>query len=219
MFSSIKQPRAKTRTRANLILKSALILLSALSYSLSSQAESISTEAAKSGQQTNTKVVISTNLGDITLELFDNKAPKTVANFVRYANEGFYKGTIFHRVIPNFMIQGGGFTEAMQRKSTHAPIVNEAQAFVPNVRGSIAMARTNNPHSATSQFFINTVNNRNLNKNSYNAGYAVFGNVTAGMNVVDAISASNTGVNKGMRDVPIKAVTINSVKVLETTSN
>lgn len=189
--------------------KIALLLLGTAFFSGLSHAES---PAAKTQ---NTEVVISTNLGDIKLELFDTKAPKTVANFVRYANEGFYKGTIFHRVIPNFMIQGGGFTEAMQRKPTHAPIVNEAQAFVPNVRGSIAMARTNNPHSATSQFFINTVNNRNLNKNSHSAGYAVFGNVTAGMNVVDAISASNTGVKNGMRDVPIKAVTINSIKVLE----
>lgn len=196
--------------------KLVLLCLSMMLYSSLSLAEKASETVHKN---LNTEVVIHTNLGDISLQLFDDKAPKTVANFVRYANEGFYNGTIFHRVIPNFMIQGGGFTKDMQRKSTHAPIINEAQAFVPNVRGSIAMARTNNPHSATSQFFINTVNNRNLNKNSVSAGYAVFGNVTKGMNVVDAIGASQTGSQNGMRDVPIDAIIIESINIIEASVN
>ena len=160
-----------------------------------------------------TLVTITTNKGLIQLELFDQKAPETVKNFIAYVNKGFYDGTIFHRVIPNFMIQGGGFDERLTRKATLPPIKNEANAFVPNVRGTISMARTSNPHSATSQFFINTVNNKSLNKSSINPGYAVFGKVISGMDVVDVISASKTGSQNGMRDVPINAVIIQKVQI------
>jgi len=142
------------------------------------------------------KVKIQTNHGDIILELDSEKAPKTVANFLQYVEEKFYTNTIFHRVMANFMIQGGGFTPTFERKETRAPIMNEADNGLSNVRGSIAMARTTDPHSASAQFFINVVDNQSLDHTSKTPrgfGYAVFGKVIKGMNVVDTIRNIPTG--------------------------
>lgn len=162
-----------------------------------------------------TLVTIKTTEGNIQLKLYDDKAPISVKNFMSYASENYYKGTIFHRVIPGFMIQGGGFATAMEKKPTKAPIKNEAQPFIPNKRGTIAMARTNAPDSATSQFFINVANNNFLNKTASQAGYAVFGEVTEGMAVIDAISTTETGRRGPYSDVPKKDVMITDV-VIET---
>ena len=160
-----------------------------------------------------TKAVIKTNMGEIEVRLYDQKAPKTVANFVDYATSDFYNGTIFHRVIPNFMVQGGGFETGMLKKPTKPPIINEAQSFIPNKRGTLAMARTNDPDSATSQFFINVVNNNFLNKNSAQAGYAVFGEVEKGMDIVDAIASTKTGRKGPYGDVPVQDIIIQSVTI------
>jgi cyclophilin family peptidyl-prolyl cis-trans isomerase len=163
----------------------------------------------------NPKVSIETNMGQITLELDAEKAPGTVQNFLRYVDEGFYDGTIFHRVIDGFMIQGGGFTPELERKETHGGIKNEADNGLQNVRGSVAMARTSQPHSASSQFFINLVDNGFLNhreKNRRGWGYAVFGKVTSGMDVVDKIGKLTTTTRpNGMSDVPIETVVIERV--------
>ena len=161
-------------------------------------------------------VTLHTSMGDITLELDAEKAPKTVANFLQYARDGFYDGTIFHRVINNFMIQGGGMTADMAQKQTRAPVDNEANNGLKNKTGTVAMARTNDPHSATAQFFINVSDNGFLDLTAPTAqgwGYAVFGRVTAGMDVVEKIKAVATG-NKGFhQDVPKEAVTIERVTV------
>src|SRR3972149_9622442 len=150
-------------------------------------------------------IKLQTNMGDIVIELNEEVTPITVKNFLGYVEEGFYNEVIFHRVIPNFMIQGGGFTTQMVRKETHAPIINEAGNGLKNDRGTIAMARTNDPDSATSQFFINLKNNDFLNYiENKNPGYAVFGKVIEGMDVVDAISAVKTTTRMGMSDVPIE---------------
>lgn len=161
------------------------------------------------------QVKMVTNKGAFVLELRPDVAPKTVENFLSYARNGFYQDTIFHRVIPGFMIQGGGFTSTLSRKSTRDPIVNEAKPTLKNLRGTIAMARTNAPDSATSQFFINVTDNGFLNAGVRGAGYAVFGKVTEGMGVVDAIAAVNTGYAKGMADVPVEPVVIESVTVMD----
>ena len=161
------------------------------------------------------KVKLETNMGNIVIKLNEKAAPITVKNFLRYANEGFYDGTIFHRVIPNFMIQGGGFTADMKQKIPHEPIVNEASNGLKNDRGTIAMARTNNPNSATAQFFINLKNNDFLNYTGpSNPGYAVFGKVVKGMDVVDAIAAVKTARQARHADVPVKPVVIKSAKVV-----
>jgi cyclophilin family peptidyl-prolyl cis-trans isomerase len=154
--------------------------------------------------------IIKTNLGDIKLQLDAEKAPESVENFRRYAEKGHYKGTIFHRVIPDFMIQGGGFTADMTQKPTSSPIKNEAKNGLENKRGSIAMARTGVVDSATSQFFINTVDNPGLNYRGPGPayGYAVFGQVTDGMKVVDAIRKVKTGSKSMHQDVPLEPVTI-----------
>jgi cyclophilin family peptidyl-prolyl cis-trans isomerase len=160
-------------------------------------------------------VKLETSMGDIVIELDKAAAPVTVKNFLTYVEEGFYDGTIFHRVIANFMIQGGGFTAQMSQKQTNPPIVNEASNGLKNDRGTISMARTNNPDSATSQFFINHKNNDNLNYiEGRSPGYAVFGKVTIGMDVVDAIAAVKTTVRMGMPDVPVEPVVIKSAKVV-----
>ncbi len=154
------------------------------------------------------KVKLNTSLGDVVIELNAEKAPKTVENFLQYVKDGHFDGLVFHRVIGNFMIQGGGFTADMQQKPTRAPIPLEAGNGLKNDRGTIAMARTNNPNSATSQFFINVVDNAMLNATGPDNGYAVFGKVTAGMDVVDKIRAVPTG-NRGMhQNVPTTPVTI-----------
>jgi len=171
-----------------------------------------------SDKQTTTMVILSTSAGDITLELDAEKAPKTVANFLEYANEGYYDGTIFHRVIAGFMIQGGGFTEQMNQKPTKSAIPNEADNGLTNVQYTIAMARTSEPHSATSQFFINASDNAFLNFKSTQSdqyGYAVFGKVVEGQEVVDQIEQVRTGRVGPHGDVPLEPVVINSVKVAE----
>lgn len=163
-------------------------------------------------------VLMETSKGNITLELDADKAPGTVNNFLAYVDEGFYSGTIFHRVIKDFMIQGGGFTADMDRKDTRGPIPNEADNGLKNLRGTIAMARTNKPDSATAQFFINHKDNAFLDHRSKDArgwGYAVFGRVVNGMDVVDAIASEKTGVRNRMQDVPLETVTIDSVSRVE----
>ena len=156
-------------------------------------------------------VKLVTSHGDITLELYADKAPDTVGNFLRYVDDGFYDGTVFHRVIRSFMIQGGGFGSDLARKQTRAPIKNEAANALKNNRGTIAMARTSLPDSATSQFFINTVDNASLDfrdPSPMGIGYCVFGRVVEGMAVVDAIQGVPTGMRAGMRDVPVEDVVI-----------
>lgn len=163
----------------------------------------------------NPQVVMETSKGEIVLELYPDKAPLTVKNFLNYIDAGFYSGTIFHRVIPGFMLQGGGFSRDMQKKPTMTPVKNEAFNGLKNDRGTIAMARTQDPHSASSQFFINTVDNAFLNYKSQTTsgwGYAVFGKVIKGMQVVDAISKVETGNQGRFRDVPKTAVEIIKVR-------
>jgi len=159
-------------------------------------------------------VLLSTSMGDIELELKADKAPISVANFLAYVDSGYYTDTIFHRVIPGFMIQGGGFTADMDKKDTLAPIKNEADNGLLNKRGSVAMARTGVVDSATSQFFINSKDNDFLNNGSRDFGYAVFATVVKGMDVVDRISDVSTGSKNGMGDVPLKPVIILSAKRL-----
>ena len=163
-------------------------------------------------------VIIRTTFGPITLQLDEEKAPQTVANFLEYARAGFYDGTIFHRVIDNFMIQGGGFDTDMNQKSTGEPVENEADNGLKNDFGTIAMARTMDPHSATAQFFINVKDNDFLNhtgKNMQGWGYAVFGQVTEGAEVLDKIRAVATTSRNGHQDVPVDPVIIETVEVVE----
>jgi cyclophilin family peptidyl-prolyl cis-trans isomerase len=162
-------------------------------------------------------VEMRTSLGTMKIELHPDKAPKTVENFLQYAREGFYDGTVLHRVISGFMIQGGGFTPDMSEKETRAPIENEASNGLKNVRGSLAMARTGDPHSASSQFFINTVDNPFLNFTAETVqgyGYAVFGQVVEGLETLDAIKKVSTASRGGYDDVPVDPVVIESVRVL-----
>jgi peptidyl-prolyl cis-trans isomerase B (cyclophilin B) len=164
---------------------------------------------------TKPRVVLETSMGKIVLELDSAKAPKTVESFLAYVDEGFYDGTIFHRVIPSFMNQGGGFTSDLQIKPTRAPIMNEADNGLKNDLGTVAMARKTDPHSATAQFFINTADNDYLNHTSKDVrgwGYTVFGSVVDGMDTVMAISAVRTTTQKGMGNVPVEAVIIESAR-------
>ncbi len=165
-----------------------------------------------------TKVLMTTNMGNIEIELNTDKAPKTCENFLKYAEKGFYKDTIFHRVIKDFMIQGGGFTEPMAQKEVEDHIKNEANNGLKNDKGTIAMARTMEPHSASSQFFINLKDNDFLNFKSedYNGwGYAAFGKVTAGLDIVEKIGKVKTKNHMGMADVPVEAVIITGVSVVK----
>lgn len=158
-----------------------------------------------------TRVRLETSKGTINLELFDDKAAATVANFVRYVSEGFYDGTIFHRVINGFMVQGGGMDASMRQKPTHPPVANEANNGLRNALGTVAMARTSDPHSATAQFFINVKNNDFLDHRSETTqgwGYCVFGEVTGGMDTVNAIKEVKTTSAGGMQDVPAETVEI-----------
>jgi len=167
--------------------------------------------APSTAGHTNPRVVLETSKGKIVVELYPEKAPKTVANFLEYVKSHQFDGTIFHRVIPGFMIQGGGFTANMQQKPTRAPIANEADNGLKNERGTLAMARTNDPNSASAQFFINLVNNKPLDftsKTPSGWGYAVFGKVVEGMGVVDKIATVPTGTSGGYSDVPREAITI-----------
>ena len=175
--------------------------------------------SARTEDAQNPRVLIQTTDGDITIELFADKSPVTVENFLRYVDEGHYDGTVFHRVIPNFMIQGGGFTAALEEKATHEPIVNESRNKLHNTRGTLAMARTSDPDSATAQFFINQRSNLRLDWSPGNDGYTVFGEVLEGMQVVDIIALSDTGPAQAMttrgpslfQDVPVKPVVITSM--------
>lgn len=183
------------------------IFLAALSFTVYAQGDTVLPH-----------VKLETNHGDIVIELNSEKAPNTVANFLSYVEDGFYNGTIFHRVIKDFMIQGGGFTEDFVQKTPKAPIKNEANNGLSNVRGSIAMARTGDPHSATAQFFINTVDNNFLDFRGENGplwGYAVFGEVIEGMDVVDAIRTVTTGSKGPHQDVPTDNVVIISASVVK----
>ena len=167
----------------------------------------------------NPVVTVSTSMGDITLELFKGQAPVSVENFLRYVNEGFYEGTIFHRVKAGFMIQGGGYTDTMVEKTPHAPIQNEATNGLRNTRGTLAMARTRALRSATAQFYINLANNSMLDHKSYSPdefGYAVFGRVLSGMDIVDKIAAVPTATAGEHEDVPTTPVVIKKVSIQTT---
>lgn len=163
-------------------------------------------------------ILINTSKGDIKLQMHEDTAPETVANFLNYVRSGFYNDTIFHRVIDGFMIQGGGLTADMSPKATQAPVINEAKTAKPNKRGTIAMARTMDPHSATAQFFINVADNAFLNYSGDHAqsfGYCVFGEVVDGMDVVDAIVKVKTGQKMGHADVPVEEVVIHEIREIE----
>ena len=163
-------------------------------------------------------ILMKTSTGDIRLTLDEQNTPETVANFLSYVRSGFYNDTIFHRVIDGFMIQGGGLNAQMESKPTNAPVKNEAKSGKPNKRGTIAMARTNDPHSATSQFFINVSDNAFLNftgEHPQGYGYCVFGEVTEGMDVVDHIVKAKTGQKNGHGDVPVEVISIHSITEVE----
>jgi cyclophilin family peptidyl-prolyl cis-trans isomerase len=190
-----------------LILSMMLILTSTLSFA-----------TEKSMSNTQTKVKLTTTLGEIIIQLNTEKAPVSSANFLTYVNEGFYNGTIFHRVIPDFMAQGGGFDTNFNQKAVHAPIKNEANNGLTNLRGTLAMARTNDPNSATAQFFINLKDNSFLNHTSQTSsgwGYAVFGEVIEGMDVVDAMAKQATGNRGGHQDVPKTNIVIEKAEVIK----
>lgn len=180
-------------------------LLATLLLSVNARADSSSDEDLPT-------VRVTTSEGAFEIQLRPDYAPRTVENFLQYVDEGFYDGTIFHRVIDAFMIQGGGFDQDMRQKTTREPVVNESRQTAPNLRGSIAMARTANPDSATAQFFINVTDNRHLNAAANRPGYTVFGKVTEGMGVIDAIAQVRTGVRNNMGDVPLQPVVIESVR-------
>ena len=171
--------------------------------------------ASNQGKGDNPVVLFSTNQGDIKVKLNRAEAPITVENFIGYVNDGFYNGVVFHRVIPNFMIQTGGFTPDMKQKTPKAPIKNEANNGLRNSRGTLSMARTSEVDSATSQFFINVNDNKFLDNGERDFGYAVFGEVIDGMDVVDKIAAVQTGTDGQFRDVPQEPIVINSAKVVE----
>ncbi|HTT02764.1 MAG TPA: peptidylprolyl isomerase [Steroidobacteraceae bacterium] len=156
-----------------------------------------------------------TSHGAFTVELFAKEAPQTVENFLRYVDESFFDGTVFHRIIPGFVIQGGGLTAEMRQKETHPPVQNEAENGLKNKRGTLSMARTNDIHSATSQFFVNLADNAFLDHKPGNFGYAVFGRIASGMDVVDGIAKVSTGRRKGHDDVPLEDVVITSARRVE----
>jgi peptidyl-prolyl cis-trans isomerase B (cyclophilin B) len=196
------------------ILLSALLLLTSLTSVAQDDAP---VESENPFAKERPTVVLHTSMGEITIELFDDEAPISVENFLAYARDGFYDGTIFHRVIPNFMIQGGGFDGDFNQKSTRDTITNEADNGLKNTRGTVAMARTGMPHSASSQFFINVVDNASLDHRGTQSGrtwgYAVFGQVTEGMDVVDQIRVVPTTSRPPYRDVPAEPVIIERVEI------
>lgn len=197
----------------------ALILLMTASYTLAAETVATETVADSNNLATETiKVKMTTNQGDIVFELYPEKAPITVKNFVNYVDMNFYKKTIFHRVIAGFMIQGGGFTNAQDRKKTLSPIKIEADNGLKNDRGTIAMARTQDPNSATSQFFVNLKNNDFLNhtRKSINGwGYTVFGKVISGMDVVDKIAKVKTIITAGQQNIPVDPIYIEDAMVIK----
>jgi len=160
-------------------------------------------------------ITLETTMGSVTIEMFEDDAPETVANFLIYVDDGHYDGTIFHRVIPGFVIQGGGFTSEMRQKSTREPIKNEADNGLKNLRGTLSMARTSDINSATSQFFVNLVDNAVLDHGSRDFGYAVFGRVVEGMDVIDKIAAVKTGAHGPHRDVPKEPVVVTAARRAE----
>ena len=193
----------------NIILSLMLLLISTLSFA-----------TEKTMTDTQTKVKLTTSAGEIIIQLNSDKAPISSANFLTYVNEGFYNGTIFHRIIPDFMAQGGGFDTSFNQKAVHAPIKNEADNGLTNNRGTLAMARTNDPNSATAQFFINYKDNSFLNHTSQTSsgwGYAVFGEVIEGMDVVDAMAKQATGNRGGHQDVPKTDIVIEKAEVVKFT--
>lgn len=209
---------ARTVTPALRVLSLVCATTLVLSLSGPAQATSSTTTQGQSMSSSTPRVKLQTNQGEMIIELDAEKAPKTVENFLTYVREGFYDGTIFHRVINNFMIQGGGFDADMKQKQTHAPVDNEADNKLKNDLYTLAMARTSDPHSATAQFFINTANNDFLNFTSPTPngwGYAVFGKVVEGTEVVDKIKSVKTG-NKGFhQDVPAEDVVIEHASIIE----
>nr|WP_133797209.1 peptidylprolyl isomerase [Prosthecobacter fusiformis] len=197
-------------------MKFNLPLLAALAFTFAGSSGLTQAQETPVSDTKPVKIVMETNKGSIEIELDAAKAPLSVANFVKYVKKGHYTGTVFHRVIPAFMIQGGGFTADMQQKDTEAPIQNEAKNGLKNVKGTLAMARTPNPHSASSQFFINLKDNSFLDYPGQDGwGYCVFGKVTKGMDVVEAIEGVPTTTKAGHQNVPVEAVTITSAKVVE----
>lgn len=201
-------------SRAAVLARTTLlpVLLSALVTTLL-----MALATAPVAQAENPRVAIETNKGTIVLELFPEQSPKTVENFLGYVESGYFDGTVFHRVIPGFMVQGGGFTldgdNNLNKKDTRAPVENESDNGLANERGTVAMARTRNPHSATAQFFINVVDNPSLNYSKQGWGYTVFGKVVSGMDVAEAISKVPTTREGPMSDVPVEPVVIRSVSV------
>lgn len=202
------------------MLRSLAFALALLPFAASAQ-DAAPTDAAPTAAAevvANPRVALTTNLGRIVIELDPVRAPKSAENFLQYVRDGFYAGTVFHRVIDGFMVQGGGFTADLQIKPTRAPIPNEANNGVSNLRGTVAMARTNEPHSATSQFFVNVVDNQRLDfvaEQNGLWGYAVFGTVVEGMDVIDRIRAIPTGGQGPLpRDVPTEPVLIESAELL-----
>lgn len=194
-----------------------IMILAGLLAAGSATAQEAAEAETTQEQEAPTMVLIKTTVGDIKVELHTEKAPKSVANFLSYVDDKFYDGTIFHRVINGFMIQGGGFTKTMDKKKTEPPIENEATNGLTNDRGTLAMARTTNPNSATSQFFINVVDNGGLNRPRPDGhGYAVFAKVIDGMDIVDKIKEVPTGIRDGMRDVPVEPIVIQSITRVET---
>lgn len=207
------------RTPARWLRVLSLVALSSLALAFANSAAAASSTSTQGpSMSTNPRVQLQTSQGDIVIELDAEKAPKTVENFLTYVKEGFYDGTVFHRVINNFMVQGGGFDAGMKQKQTHAPVENEADNGLKNNRYTLAMARTADPHSATAQFFINVADNDFLNFTSPTPngwGYAVFGKVVEGTDVVDKIKGVKTG-NKGFhQDVPSEDVLIEKASVVE----
>jgi peptidyl-prolyl cis-trans isomerase B (cyclophilin B) len=194
------------------------LILLALAASWTGLASAAAKSPTPSAKRKVSMVKLQTNFGPITLELDAKAAPETVANFLQYVKDGHYDGTIFHRVIDGFMIQGGGFTADMEQKPTRAPVQNEAQNGLKNLAYSIAMARTPDPHSASSQFFINIADNAFLDfraANSQGYGYCVFGKVTEGQDVVDRIRKVRTGMRGGHQDVPVENVVIERAEIIE----
>lgn len=182
-------------------------------------ADAAAAPAAEVAPAPSPRVLFKTSLGDFTIEVYPDKAPKSVENFLQYVRDRYYDGTVFHRVIDGFMVQGGGFTADLRQKPTRAPVANEANNGLSNLRGTVAMARTNDPNSATAQFFVNVVDNQRLDyvsaENGYTWGYTVFGKIVEGMDVVDLIKATETGPGGPFpKDVPTTPVVIQSAEVL-----
>ena len=202
-----------TRTPAAFLVHRLGVILFALG--MAATAALAQAEQSSADNEALPQVRVATTEGAFTLRLRPDIAPETVANFLDYVESGFYDGTVFHRVIPGFMVQGGGFDENLRKKDTKAPIPNESRQTAKNLRGSIAMARTQNPDSATAQFFINLVDNPHLNATPSRPGYAVFGSVTEGMGVIDAIAGVSTTRARGMSDVPVDPVVIESVRLID----